>query len=82
LKSATGGTVGLFTRDLSDQFLVEQSSLIESNKSDWFGHLVTSLEASFPDISTQDDNSPDAADILVTGEYCNLSINIIAYDVT
>ncbi len=75
LKRATGGTVGLFTRDLSDRFLAETSPIESDN---WFGHLVTTLEAGFPDISIEDDNSQNA-NILGTGEYLSLSLSNLTW---
>ena len=53
LKRAAGGTVGLFPKNLPDTFF-RDPSLLESEKFDWFGHLVSTLETSFPDLLFDD----------------------------
>ena len=49
LKRATGGTVGLYTKEVSDNL---SNGLLDSDN--WFGHLLTTIETSFPDILKSD----------------------------
>lgn len=61
LKRATGGTVGVCSKE-SLESLVNEPLLSESESYDWFGHLNKTLDSLFPDLST--DNSSQSEQTL------------------